>query len=100
MNETEFTNLQEKSEQADAVMLSMCANLLKASLAASDLPAASQAVVEKSFKDRIFQPTELETAIQDKRTELSEVIASQVVSGPVARQSNGDHRRPVARRGG
>ncbi len=75
-------NLQVKSEQADAVMLSMCANLLKASLAASKLPAASQAVIEKSFKDRIFQPTELETAIQDKRTELSEVIASQVVSGP------------------
>lgn len=75
-------NLQAKSEQADAVMLSICANLLKASLSASKLPAPSQAVIEKQFKDRVFQPTELETAISEKRTELSEVIASQIVSGP------------------
>lgn len=75
-------SLQAKSEQADAVMLSMCANLLKASLSASKLPAASQVVIEKMFKDHIFQPTELEQAIQDKRAELSEVIASQIVSGP------------------
>ena len=80
--EEKIQNLQAKSEQADAVMLSMCANLLKASLGASKLPAPSQAVIEKAFKDRIFAPTELETAIQEKRTELSEVIASQIVSGP------------------
>jgi len=55
--------LDAKSEQANTVLSSMCETLLKTSLAGSKLPPASQAAIEKLFKGRVFQPSELETAI-------------------------------------
>ena len=68
--------------QSRRVLLSMCANLLKTGLAASRLPAASQAVIEKQFAGSVFEPLELQAAIDGKREELAGVLSGQVVQGP------------------
>lgn len=63
-------------------MQNVCASLLKTSLSASRLPAASQAVIEKRFAGRVFEPAELQAAIDEKREELSGLLPGRAVQGP------------------
>ncbi len=78
--ETEAVELQH--DQSDAIMLSMCKNLLAATLAASKLPAPSQKVIRSRFEGLTFEPEELDRAIEEKRTEIAELSAASLVRGP------------------
>ena len=77
----------QKQEEADAKKVrasrvKMCEYLLDTALTASKLPNAAQTVVRKMFAGKVFEPTELEDAIEGQRKVLAEVLASQRISGP------------------
>jgi hypothetical protein len=63
-------------------MLKICENLLETSLAAAKLPKPSQDHLRKQFSGQVFEVAALEAAIKDQRDLLSELTASQTVSGP------------------
>lgn len=76
-----------KTEQSNAMLLVMCANLLKSSLAACKLPTAAKETVRKQFQAKLdasesFEAAELERAIEEMRSMLAEIQAGQIVSGP------------------
>lgn len=60
----------------------MCAVLLESTLAAARLPAALGERVRRQFAGRAFEPVELQHAVQDARSLLSDLTAHQVVQGP------------------
>ncbi len=69
-------------QEAEKVMQKICANLLKTSLAAANLPKASIDHIRKQFAGQIFEVEALEEAIKVQRDLFSELQASQTVSGP------------------
>ena len=69
-------------EQTRAVRAQMCAYLLDSGLAASKLPAPAQAAVRKQFANKVFEPPELTTAIDDARELVSALTGALVVTGP------------------
>jgi hypothetical protein len=69
----------EKSRQMRS---DMCGYLLDSALSASKLPAPSQAIVRKQFAGKVFETSELQTAIDDARSLVSELTAGLVVQGP------------------
>ena len=77
-----IAELQSKQKQADEMLLAQCDSLLESSLSASKLPAASQKAIKKQFAGHIFKAVELQTAITEKREELSEISAGQNIQGP------------------
>lgn len=82
-----IAELQSKQKQAQVMLLAQCASLLESSLSVSKLPAASQKAIKKGFQARIdagqtFTAMELQTAITEKREELSEIGAGNNVQGP------------------
>ena len=82
-----LADLQAKQEQANAIQIAQCQSLLDTSLSASKLPAAAQKAVRKPFEimladGRPFLATELQTAITEKREELAEIGAGNIISGP------------------
>jgi hypothetical protein len=82
-----IAELRTKQEQANTMLLAQCATLLDTALMASKLPAASQKAIRKPFAARIeagtpFTAVELQTAITEKREELSEINAGNNVQGP------------------
>lgn len=77
-----IAELQSKQKQADELLLAQCQSLLETSLSASRLPAASQKAIKKQFVGRSFLAAELQTAITEKREELSEISAGNNVQGP------------------
>lgn len=82
-----IAELQSKQKQANELLLAQCISLLDSSLSASKLPAASQKAIRKPFQARIdagqpFTAMELQTAITEKREELSEISAGNNVQGP------------------
>ena len=79
-----IANLQSQQAQSNAILLAQCASLLETSLASSKLPAAAQKAVKKPFALRLadgfpFAATELQTAIQEKREELAEIGAGNII---------------------
>lgn len=82
-----IARLQEQQKQSNDILLAQCRSLLDTSLAASKLPAASQKAIRKPFELKLtngepFLATELQTAITEKREELSEISAGNNVQGP------------------
>lgn len=73
--------LAEEAAQVRAVRAEVCGHLLKTSLAASGLPEASRKVVEKRFTGQVFEPADLEAAIEEQRDLVSELQASSTVQG-------------------
>lgn len=69
-------------EKMRAIRLQACAHLLDTGLAASKLPAPSQAAVRKQFAGRVFDPPELTAAIDDARELVSQLTAGAAVQGP------------------
>jgi len=72
----------EDAKKVRASRVKMCEYLLDTALGASKLPNAAQSVVRKMFTGKVFEPTELEDAIEEQRKVLTEVLASQRISGP------------------
>lgn len=82
-----IARLQVQQKQSNDILLAQCRALLDTSLAASKLPAASQKAIRKPFEALLaegepFLATELQTAITEKREELSEISAGNNVQGP------------------
>ena len=67
-----------EAEKARAVRAQMCAYLLDSGLAASKLPAPMQDHVRQQFTGRLFEPAELQTAIDSARKLVSDLTAQVV----------------------
>ena len=76
------TKLEKALEEAQKTRLQMCEYLLESGLSASKLPNPVQARIRAQFKGKIFEAAELQAAIEDSRTMLSELTAGQSVAGP------------------
>lgn len=75
------------AKQSHALLVTMCANLLTSSLAASKLPAPLQERIRADFQarldaDSLFEPKELQARIDADRAMLSELSAGAIVQGP------------------
>ncbi len=69
-------------EKSRKMRVDMCGYLLESALSASKLPSPSQAIVRKQFSGKAFETAELQTAIDDARSLVSELTAGLVVQGP------------------
>ena len=70
------------TEAAKKVRAEMCGHLLESALAASNLPKPSQESVRKQFSGRVYEPAELNQAIDDARNLVSELTGALTVQGP------------------
>lgn len=78
---------EQEETEARKVRQGMCKYLLDAGLAGSRLPEAARQHIRAQFQDesgqvRVFDPSELETAIEGVRTLMADVQASSIISGP------------------
>jgi hypothetical protein len=78
----ERARLAEEAEAARAVRLQMCGYLLDSGLAAARLPAAMAEHVRSQFAGKLFEPAELNTAIDAARKLVSDLTGGGVVAGP------------------
>jgi hypothetical protein len=76
------SQLDQALDEARQTRVQMCAYLLESGLSASRLPKPIQDRIRTQFDGKVFDAAELQTAIEDSRQMLSELSASQVVSGP------------------
>ena len=74
--------LEAQQQEADALLIAQCGHLLTTGLSTSRLPEITQARIRKQFEGRKFKPTELQTAIDEARTEVSALTSGGIVSGP------------------
>ena len=75
-------DLAQEAGEARKVRAEMCGYLLESALGASKLPAAMQKHVKEQFAGKVFQPAELQTAIEGARGLVSELTGGLVVKGP------------------
>ena len=78
----EQARLAEEAEKAKAIRVQMCSYLLESGLGAARLPQAMTDQVRKQFSGKVFEPADLQTAIEDARQLVSDLTASLVVNGP------------------
>jgi hypothetical protein len=78
----ERQRLADEAEDARQIRIAMCANLLDSTLLSSKLPDAMQSHVRKQFTGRVFTPGELDQAIEDSRSLVSELQGAGTVQGP------------------
>ena len=78
----EQARLAEEAEKAKAIRVQMCEYLLASGLAASKLPGPAAEQVRRQFAGKVFEPAELQTAIDDARKLVSDLTANLVVNGP------------------
>jgi hypothetical protein len=76
------TRLQEQIAAADKLLAEQCKYLLTSALAVSKLPEVTQARVRKSFEGTVFQPVQLQSAIDEARKEVSALTGSLAIHGP------------------
>jgi hypothetical protein len=81
----ERQKLAAEAEAARAVRWQMCQYLLDSGLNASKLPAPMAEHVRKQFEGRLFEPAELNAAIDGARALVSELTGGQIVAGPAGR---------------
>ena len=73
---------QAELEQARKVRAQMGAYLLDSALAAAKLPGPVSEQVRKQFEGRLFEPQELEQAVDSARKMVSDLLGGGVVQGP------------------
>jgi len=78
----EQEKLRQEAEKAKAVRAQMCGYLLDAGLSASMLPGPMIEHVRALFTGKIFEPAELNTAIDNARKLVSSLTGPASVSGP------------------
>ena len=83
MEENSMTEETDKplETEAQTVREQMCGYLLESGLAAARLPAPVTERVRKQFTGRVFEPGELNDAIEDARKLVSELTAGRAVQG-------------------
>lgn len=78
----EQVKVTEEAEKAKAIRMQMCEYLLSSGLAASHLPGPAAEQVRKQFAGKVFEPADLQSAIEDARKLVSDLTANLVVNGP------------------
>jgi len=73
--------LSEGAEKAKALRVQMCGYLLESGLAASKLPAAMQEHLRTTFANRVFEPAELNQAMDSARELVSKIAGPGAISG-------------------
>ena len=81
----EQAQLAKEAKAAKAVRIQMCAYLLDSGLAASKLPTPMQDHVRAQFVGKLFEPTELSTAIDSARELVSQLSGAASIVGPQIR---------------
>lgn len=76
-----FKELEQEAQKVGELRVQTCAQFLESALAAAHLPAPAQERLRKQFNGRAFEPTELQSAIEDTRALISELSGSAVVQG-------------------
>ncbi len=76
-----FKELEQEAQKVSELRVQTCAQFLESSLAATHLPAPAQERLRSQFSGRAFEPTELQSAIEDTRALISELSGSAVVQG-------------------
>ncbi len=74
--------LQEQIHASDAVLAAQCGFLLNSALGASRLPDVTQARIRRQFDGVVFQPAQLQTAIEEAQSEVAALTAAKSVQGP------------------
>jgi hypothetical protein len=69
-------------EKARSLRAEMCACLLEQSLAAARLPAPLSERIRAQFSGKLFEPAELQAAIQDGRSLAAQLDAGAIIQGP------------------
>lgn len=69
-------------EGARQIRRGMCAALLEGTLAAASLPEPAARALRARFAERIFDPAELQSAVEESRALVSELTGAAVVQGP------------------
>lgn len=69
-------------QQSRATLVAMCEHLLNSGLSTSRLPDVMQNEIRDQFKGRVFEATELSTAINKKREVLTALTSADNVQGP------------------
>ena len=73
--------LQAEAAKARALRAEMCKHVLDTALAGSGLPTAMKDRLRGQFSNRVFEPNELNDAIEDSRKLVAELTAGQSVKG-------------------
>lgn len=79
--QAEKVALAAEAEKATAIRAQMCAYLLDSGIAASKLPKPAQDRVRAQFAGKVFEPSELTTAIEDARKLVAELTGPSSVAG-------------------
>jgi len=74
--------IEKEADKAREMRKQMCQHFLESALQASKLPAPAQDLIRGQFKDRVFEADELQKAIGETRTLISELTAGSAVQGP------------------
>jgi hypothetical protein len=74
--------IKDAAVNAEAANLRMCQDLLSSGLNASKLPKSMAEYVRKQFNGKIYKASELQDAIDEQRTILSDLQGSSAVKGP------------------
>lgn len=74
--------IEESGEQLEGLKQDLCACLLENSLASSRLPEGMQNALRRQFKDRVFETADLNRAVLEARSLVSELTGGLVVQGP------------------
>ena len=87
-HQEERAKLAAEAEAARSVRLQMCQYLLDSGINASKLPAPMGEHVRKQFEGKIFEPAELNAAINSARALVSELTGGSIIAGPTGRVHN------------
>ncbi|MBQ6519690.1 MAG: hypothetical protein IJI14_13290 [Anaerolineaceae bacterium] len=80
-SQAEFSALKSELSKTEALHKEMCRQLMENALSGSELPAPIKDRIRAQFANRSFDPAELNAAINDGKRLLSQLTASQSVSG-------------------
>ncbi len=76
-----FKELEQEAQKVSELRVQTCAQFLESALTAAHLPAPAQERLRKQFSGRAFEPAELQSAIEDTRSLISELSGGSVVQG-------------------
>ena len=76
-----FKELEQEAQKVGELRVQTCAQFLESALAAARLPTSAQERLRKQFSGRAFEPAELQSAIEDTRSLISELSGGAVVQG-------------------
>ncbi len=71
----------DRTGSPSGVQAQMCACLLDTSLAAAHLPPAAESSLRARFSSRVFEPAELQQAVAETRSLVSELTAGSIIQG-------------------